>query len=125
MKGKIMQKEIKLPSGATVTLKDPSKLLIKDRKKIIKASDSVEGEMSSAIALGEALISVMVEEWSFDLLPPSVKADSLDALTPTDYDALQEACSEAQEFLFPKLSKTPEADADPKVVIDNSNDSNG
>ena len=117
-----MKTAITLPSGATVTLKDPSELRVKDRKRIIKSSESSEGDMSRALALGDAVIATMVKDWSFDLIIPSVKVDSLDELIPSDYDALQEACQDAQKFLFPSLAKTDENDADPKATTANSND---
>lgn len=113
---------ITLPSGATVTLKDPATLKVKDRKRIIKASEAFEGEMSRALALGDAVIACMVEDWSFNLIIPSVKIDSLDELTPEDYDSLQEACKDVQKFLFPSLAKNDENDKDPKAITENSND---
>jgi hypothetical protein len=117
-----MKTDITLPSGETVTLKDPSELRVKDRKRIIKSSDGDEGQMSKALALGDAVIATMVKDWSFKLIIPSVKIESLDELTPADYDALQEACQEAQQFLFPSLGKTDENEADPKATTANSND---
>ena len=117
-----MKNEITLPSGATVTLKDPSELRVKDRKRIIKSSDGDEGQMSKALALGDAVIATMVKDWSFDLIIPSVKVESLDELTPADYDALQEACQDAQQFLFPSLGKTDANEADPTATTANSTD---
>lgn len=110
-----MSKEIKLPSGATVILKDPSLLRVKDRKNVIKASDSTEGEFSKALVLGDALVGMLVESWSFDLLPPSVKLESLDELEIPDYDALVEATKDAQAILFPSLGKTIESETNPKA----------
>ena len=113
--------EVKLPSGNTVTLKDPTSLRVKDRKRIIKASDSAQGELGKAIALGEELIAILVDSWSFDLLPPSVKIESLDELEIADYDALIEASGDISKLLFPGLAKTTENEADPKVTTENSN----
>ena len=117
-----MSKEVKLPSGATVVLKDPSLLRVKDRKNVIKASDSAEGELSKALVLGDALIAMLVESWSFDLVPPSIKLESLDELEIPDYDALVEATQEAQSKLFPSLSKTIENEKNPKADTASSND---
>lgn len=113
--------KISLPSGASVTLKDPKTLKVKHRKAIITASEAYEGQLSRAYALGDALIACMVEEWSFDLLIPSVQIQSLDELTPEDYDTLQEACKDVQKYLFPSLSKNDENDNDPKATTANSN----
>jgi hypothetical protein len=117
-----MSKEVKLPSGATVILKDPSLLRVKDRKNVIKASDSVEGELSRALVLGDSLIAMLVESWSFDLIPPSIKLESLDELEIPDYDALVEATKDAQAKLFPSVEKTIENEKNPKAPTANSND---
>jgi hypothetical protein len=115
MERHIMSKEIKLPSGATVILKDPSTLRVRDRKNLIRASDSVEGELSRALVLGDALIAMLVESWSFDLVPPAIKLDSLDELEIPDYDALVEATKEAQSKLFPSVGNSVENEKNPKA----------
>jgi hypothetical protein len=115
-----MKTDITLPSGATVKLKDPSLLRVKDRKKVMKAGDSESGDLAKALALGDAIIAMLVEEWSFDLIIPSVKIDSLDELEVTDYDALVEATQDAQKVLFPSLSKSEANEADPKAITENS-----
>ena len=105
-------KTVTLPSGATATLKDPSTLRVKDRKTVIRASEKGEGDLSKALALGDALIAMLIEEWSFDLIIPSIKIESLDELTMADYDALVEHSKDAQSFLFPNLADTDEYRAD-------------
>jgi hypothetical protein len=114
-----MTKKVTLPSGATVTLKDPSTLRVKDRKTIIKASEKGDGELSRALALGDAMVAILIDEWSFDLIIPSVQIESLDELTMADYDALVEHTKEAQKSLFPSLGDTDEARKDPKVPTAN------
>jgi len=117
-----MSKVVTLPSGATVTLKDPSTLRVKDRKNVMRSADNaVGGDLTKALALGDALIAMLVETWSFDLIPPSVKLESLDELTMVDYDALVEYTKEAQKYLFPTLAETPQTEADPKAPGENSN----
>jgi hypothetical protein len=110
-----MANTIKLPSGNTVSLKDTSALKVGDRKKVIKATDKQEGDLSKALALGDALIAMMIEEWSFDLILPSVKIESLDELSMADYDALTKATEGAQSSLFPALADNPTNEADPKA----------
>lgn len=113
-----MSKEITLPSGATVKLRDPKTLLMKDRNKVLALANEQEGLMQ-AVALQNGLISVMVVEWSLDLIPPSVKITSLDELTPGDYDALATEAATAQDYLFPSIT---EASAlDPKANTANFN----
>jgi hypothetical protein len=113
--------KVTLPSGATVTLKDPTTIKYKDRKRVVRASESETGELSKALALGDALIAVMIEDWSFDLIIPSIKIESLDELTPGDYDALVKATQKASEYLFPAVQDNDENKANPDSPLDNSN----
>lgn len=116
-----MSKKITLPSGATVTLKDPQNLRVKDRKRVLKSAETEGGDLSRALALGDALIAMLVEDWSFDLLIPAVKLDNLDELEMKDYDALVEETKDAQKYLFPNLADTDENEADPKAPTADSN----
>lgn len=114
------EKVVTLPSGHTVTLHDPKGLKVKDRKKIFAAADGLEGIMQT-MALTDGIIACLVKEWSLDLIPPSVRIESLGELAISDYDTLVEAASEAQDALFPSLTKTLESEADPKADTANSN----
>jgi hypothetical protein len=116
-----MSKKITLPSGATVTLKDPQNLRVKDRKRVLKSAETEGGDLSRALALGDALIAMLVEDWSFDLLIPAVKLDNLDELEMKDYDALVDETKDAQKYLFPNLAETDENEADPKAPTADSN----
>jgi hypothetical protein len=117
-----MSKKVTLPSGATATLKDYSLLKVKDRKAVLKSTEVEGGDLTKSMALQDALIAMLVEEWSFDLPIPSVKVDSLDELSPTDFDALVEETKEAQKSLFPNIVDTVENEADPKALTGNSKD---
>jgi hypothetical protein len=116
-----MSKKITLPSGATVTLKDPKMLRVKDRKAVLKSSEVEGGELTRAMALGDALIAMIITEWSFDFPVPSIKIDSLGELEMRDYDALVEETKEVQSYLFPTLADTPENETNPKAITENSN----
>ncbi len=115
-----MSKKITLPSGATATLKDPSLLRVKDRKKVLKSTDVEGGELTKALALQAALIAMLIEDWSFEFVIPNINLDSLDELEMRDYDALIEETSEAQKYLFPTIADTPENDANPKAITADS-----
>lgn len=115
-----MSKEITLPSGATVKLRDPATLLMKDRNKVMEFAGKAENDVEQAIAISDGLIAVMVIEWSFDLIPPSIRHASLGELTPKDYDFLAAQVDEAAQYLFPNL--TTEGKNDPKASTANSND---
>ena len=116
-----MSKTLTLPSGATVKLRDPKSLKHKDRKRIYNI-DAESGSYLAGIELLENIIAILVEEWSFDLVPPSVKIESLGELDLADYDALQAECETALGTLFPQLAKTIESEQDPKVITENSAD---
>lgn len=115
-------KTVKLPkSGATVVLKDPSTLRVKDRKKMYAAANGQEGLMQ-AMSLVDGLISILVESWTLDLIIPSIKMSSLDELEMADYDFLAAEAEEAQAVIFPKLGKTEETEADADSPFVESND---
>lgn len=117
-----MSKKITLPSGATVTLKDPSKLRVKDRKNVMTSADNAAGgDLAKALALSDALLAILIEDWSFDLPIPSVKTSSVDELEMKDYDYLVEQTKDAQKTLFPSLADTAENQNDPKATTANSN----
>jgi len=117
-----MSKKITLPSGATATLKDPSLLRVKDRKRVLKSTEVEGGDLTKALVLGDALIAMLIEDWSFDLVIPAVKIDSLDELEMKDYDFLVEETKDAQKFLFPNLAETEETAQDPKALSVDSKD---
>jgi len=113
---------ITLPSGATVVLRDPATLKVKDRTRVFAAADGKEGILQ-ALSLTDGIIACMVESWSFDLIPPSINIESLGELSMQDYDALSAKAQVAQSVLFPTLAKTVENEADPKATTENSSDS--
>jgi hypothetical protein len=116
-----MSKVITLPSGNTVTLRDPQSLRVKDRRKIVETANGQEG-LLMALSMADGLISVMVEQWSFDLLIPSLQLSSLGELTIPDYDALAAEVTEAQKLIFNEFNETPENKANPDSPLDNLND---
>jgi hypothetical protein len=115
-----MSRKITLPSGATVTIKDAADLKVKDRNRIMRAGDK-ETPAEKGIAIGNALLSTIVEDWSYDLLIPSVKEDSIEELPIPDYVALMKQTEDLTKELFPDLKNTVENESDPKVVTENSN----
>ena len=113
-----MSKLVTLPSGATATMRDPKTLKQKDRAAIY-ADASNESTIKSGMTIMDRLIGVLVEEWSFDLIPPNVKIESLGELEIPDYDALQQIAEDAMPLLWPKLAQTLETEADPKAPTAN------
>lgn len=111
-----MSEQFTLPSGNTVTLRDPKSIRQKDRKKLYEASNDLTGQLA-AIAMTEAVISIAVESWSFQNLSlPNFNIDVLGELEPVDYDALAEKATEFIPVLFPATAKaegTKTGDASP------------
>jgi hypothetical protein len=117
-----MSKIISLPSGATVTLRDPKEFKQKDRVKIYEGAGANELEtLSGGMAMIDRILSVLIEEWSFDLLPPSIKIDSLGEMSIPDYDRLTDEAQNALAVLFPQLQPADASvvEADPKVISEN------
>ena len=97
-----MSNVVKLPSGATATFKDAKTLKVRDRRAImIAAGDETLSAIERGLNMKDALIAALVAEWSFDLLPPSVKRESLDELDIADYDALSVEADKAMPILYP------------------------
>jgi hypothetical protein len=117
-----MSETINLPSGNTVVIRDVTTIKQGDRRKVYGFINAENGDtFASGMRLVDAVLTVMVESWSFEMLPPSVKVESLDELTLGDYDLLQELATDYMKSLFPALGKTAETDTDPKALIESSN----
>jgi hypothetical protein len=115
------KKVVKLPSGAEVTLKDPSTLKVKDRRKVFANAAGQEGLMM-AMSLTDGLIAVLVDSWTLDLIVPSVRIASIDEMEMADYDTLTEQIKDIEKILFPNLAKTEETERDPESPTEASND---
>ena len=111
-----MSETFTLPSGNTVTLRDPKSIRQKDRKKIYENTND-KNELLQAISLTEGVIAMFVESWSFAHLSlPSFNIDVLGELEIADFDALSTKASELVPALFPNTSKaegTAPSDASP------------
>lgn len=112
-----MARKINLPSGATVDLKDAGDLKVKDRNRIMRAGGS-GSDADKGIALGNALLAAIIEDWSYDLLIPSVKVDSIEELSIPDYVALMKETDSLTKELFPDLKDTDENKLNPDSPLD-------
>jgi hypothetical protein len=100
-----MSKKITLTSGATISIKDASDLKVKDRNRIMRAGDK-QSDAEKGIAIGNALLSTIIVEWSYDLMIPSVKEDSIEELPIKDYVELMKYTEDLTKDLFPDLADT-------------------
>jgi len=116
-----MSKKITLPSGATVTVKSANELKVRDRNRIMLAGDA-DSQAQKGIAISNALLAAVVEDWSFDLLIPSVKIDSIEELSIPDYTVLMKETDSLTAELFPNLNDTDENRLNPDSPLGNSND---
>jgi len=80
-----------------------------------------KGEAEKGIAIGNALLAAIIEDWSFDLLVPSVKSDSIDELPIKDYVALMDETANVTKDLFPELADTDKNRLNPDSPLDSSN----
>jgi galactose-1-phosphate uridylyltransferase len=110
--------EIKLPSGATATLKDAKDIKHRERKLIYVGIKDEWNVQERAYQMSDNLLAFATTAWSFDLIPPAVRRESLDELDVEDYDALSEAARPLMEAIFPKTFASPETEADPKAPTD-------
>ena len=114
-----MEKVIKLPkSGAEVTLRDPMDLRQKDREKIWSLIDFDSNQVVQTASMLSALMSVLIQSWTLDLLIPSVHYASLGELQMDDYDFLAQQTKEYQSVIFPDFES---GEDNPDSPLDNSN----
>ena len=115
---------VTLPSGNTATLKEVSMLKHKDRARVAQAIKVKDGitTLDEGYSINDAVISCLIVSWSYELMVPSVKIDSLGELSIEDYDALIAEADKAAPVLFPDFFKTVEAEADPKADTEVSSD---
>ena len=115
-----MPRKITLPSGAIVTIKDTSNLKVKDRNRLMLAGDG-RTDAEKGISIGNALLSIVIEEWTYDLLIPSVKVETIEELPIKDYVALMKETDDLVKDLFPDLKDTDENRQNPDSPLENSN----
>lgn len=105
-----MSKTITLPSGASVVIRDPKTLKAKDRKRVYQLANEDTG-IVQAVTMLEAIISVIVESWTLELILPSIRFQSIGELSLNDYDRLVEEATEAQKVLFGNYNSDEEVDS--------------
>jgi len=113
-----MSKKINLTSGATVTIKDADGLKVKDRNRIMRAGDA-KSDAEKGIAIGNALLATIIEDWSYDLLVPSAKEDSIEELPIKDYVELMKLTEDIIKDLFPDIADTDKNKLNPDSPLGN------
>ena len=110
---------VELSEDGWAELRDPAQLTNGQRKPLVKAiaalptnpdgtPDLDRATPEKVLAIGETMLEVFVESWSFGPLPSDDPA-ILDDLKATDYDRLQHAAGQ----LMPQLVWSPQPGTDP------------
>jgi hypothetical protein len=116
-----MSETITLPSGNTVTFRDPKAIRQKDRKRIYENTDNRNEELKG-ISLIEGVIAMFVESWSFtDLSLPSFNIDVLGELELGDFDALSLKAGDLIKILFPQVNASAGTETGDDSPFNNSN----
>ena len=117
-----MSKEITLPSGATVTIKDAKDIRVGDRKRVYQQAVGKE-EVMRSLAMVDGVIAMGIEKWSIDKPLPRDFIGVLDELDLPDYDFLVEQAKEISDAIFGiKSASTLENKNDPKVITEEPKD---
>lgn len=112
-----MSKQIQLPGGGTVTLRDGASVKHKDRKKLIlEMADTEVSDMVKGLAAQDKIIAMAVEHWEgvndpetgLPLGNPRHDPAVLDELSVEDIDALTSACEDFRKKLFPDFDPSPD-----------------
>lgn len=118
-----MAKIIKLPSGNTATVKEQKEYSLKDRKQVLRDLKTEDlDNVGNMMDILERVIVVSVTDWSFELIPPNIKQESLDSLDLADSDTLFKFAREILPSLMPQLDDKGDGEVDPKVSTPDSKD---
>jgi hypothetical protein len=93
------------PFGSDSSIQRPCDTTRKRPQEGSTRSKRREG-LLQAMSIIDGLIAILVEEWSFDMLPPAVSIKSLEELTMADYDALSAEASKRKMFYSLRSLKT-------------------
>lgn len=114
-------KNIKLPSGETVELRDAKDLKHKDRLRLFSNIDDELNSTERALLIMDNMVGILIASWSFDLMLPSIRRETLGELSIADMNVLNEYAQEALPALTSVTNKTAETEQDPKADTGNSN----
>lgn len=99
-------RNLPLPSGGWVVLRDPMELRGRDRRAVQQAIVDPDRKIAAALDITDGCICMLVESWSLPYLPnaplPRDNPDVLGELTIPDQVELEKAVEPALKVLFPK-----------------------
>ena len=116
-----MSNIVKLPSNNTATWKDADSYTLKDRKFVLRGLKQEDlNDLTNILDVLERIAVVSITEWSFELIPPNIRPESLDQLSLTDIDALMRESRVRLPKLMPDLIEPEDGEvADPKADTPN------
>lgn len=79
-----------------------------DRKRIMRAWQSGSDDTERGMRVTEALLCVLVVEWTLPLPLPREKPEVIDELAGHDFDRLQHAAVDLQKRLYVSFDPTPD-----------------
>jgi len=107
--------KVSLTGGEWVELREPTAVRNRDRRLAVMFMEQAPEGVARGYANGYAVVALLVEEWSFTSPVPSlvpeglgvkaVNMDSLDDLTPTQFDEIARAAQPARDAIFPKFDQ--------------------
>lgn len=107
-----MSERVELPGGAWAQLRDVDAVTERQRKPFITAIGRVskmdgmdDGGIGAVVEVQDALITAMVEAWSFEL---AIDTDSLLDLPHRTVTALRNACGRFRDDLIPDFGASPD-----------------
>jgi hypothetical protein len=105
---------IDLLDGQHATMRDDvERIPHGDRKRIMRAWQSGTDDTERGMKVTEALLVVLVTDWTLDLPLPREKPEVIDELAGHDFDVLQHAAVELQKRLYVDFSPTPDPSSPP------------
>ncbi|AEW92932.1 MULTISPECIES: hypothetical protein [Streptomycetaceae] len=105
-----------LPSGAWVELRDWRELRRGDKKRALSDVTDTTRPVAAGYELADALLTILITAWSYQLPLPSASPESLDLLPIEDDQPLMDLVLPAIQGLVPTSVDTEDADpASPSV----------
>lgn len=101
--------KVELLDGQWAVLRDDvERIPHGDRKRVMRAWNAGGDDTERGTRLTEALIGILVMEWSLNLPLPSEKPEVIDELAGHDYDTLQHHAVELQKRLYLSFDPSPD-----------------
>lgn len=106
-------RDLTLPSGGWVVLRDPMELRAKDRRVVQRAILDPDLKIASALDITDGAICMLVESWTLPYLPdaplPRTNPGILGELSIADQIVLEAAVEPALKVLFPREATVDDA----------------